>query len=303
VITEEHQLLVDMIMDDPPMAAWLLARCGQPVSPFDTAEAREGRISITTAFGTLEKAADAAVLFRQDGKPVRCAVVEPQRAEDPGKPRSCQIYAAAFWAVLGCPVNVIILSPREAVARRFATMLLAPDPDAPKIFVLGPSDIPDITAEQAADLRPSQILLSAAMAGKTGRIDIRAIELALTRVYENDQLFADRCLDTLCKYWLTKPDRRTLMSLIENRPYTFKSKPFLDRIKAAEAKAEAEAKVKTEAKDARRDGATLLQILDSRAITITRQVREDITACTDLDRLHAAILRAATADPSDPFTF
>jgi hypothetical protein len=103
----------------------------------------------------------------------------------------------------------------------------------------------------------------------------------------------------LCKYWLTKPDRRTLMSLIENRPYTFKSKPFLDRIKAAEDETRAE----TEAEEARRDASTLLQILDSRVIAITSQVREDITASTDLDRLHAAILHAATADPSDPFTF
>jgi hypothetical protein len=217
VITEEHQVLVDAIMEYPSMAAWLLARRGELVSPFDTAEAREGRISITTAFGTLEKAADTAVVFRQDGKPVHCVVVEPQRGDDPGKLRSCHIYAAAFWAVLGCPVSVIILSPREAVARRFATMLLVPVPDAPKIFVIGPSDIPAITAEEAADLHPMQILLSAALAGKTGRIDIRAIELALTRVYEESPVFADRCLDTLCKHWLTKPDRRTLMSLIENR--------------------------------------------------------------------------------------
>jgi hypothetical protein len=201
--------------------------------------------------------------------------------------------------VLGCPVTVIILSPHETVARRFATMLIAPIPDAPRIIVIGPSDIPSITVEQAADLHPNQILLSAALAGKTGRIDIRAIELALTRIYEHDQVFADRCLDTLCKYWLSKPDRRTLMSLIENRPYTFKSKPFLDRIKTAEAKTEAE----TEAKDARQVGATLLQILDSRVIAITSQIREDIAASTDLDRLNAAILRAATADPSDPFTF
>jgi hypothetical protein len=93
------------------------------------------------------------------------------------------------------------------------------------------------------------------------------------------------------------------MSLIENRPYTFKSKPFLDRIKAAEAETKAETRAETKAEDARRDGATLLQILDSRKITVTPKVREDITACTDLDRLHAAILRAATADPGDPFTF
>jgi hypothetical protein len=46
-----------MIMHHPPVAAWLLAQCGEPVSPFDNAEAQEGRISITTAFGTLEKAA------------------------------------------------------------------------------------------------------------------------------------------------------------------------------------------------------------------------------------------------------
>jgi hypothetical protein len=89
------------------------------------------------------------------------------------------------------------------------------------------------------------------------------------------------------------------MSLIENRPYTFKSKPFLDRIKIAEA----ETKAETEAEDARRVGATLLQILDSRKITVPPKVCEDITACTDLDRLNAAILRAATADPGDPFTF
>jgi len=59
----------------------------------------------------------------------------------------------------------------------------------------------------------------------------------------------------------------------------------------------------TEAEDARREGATLLQILDSRAIAVTSQVREDITASTDLGRLHSAILRAATADPGDLFTF
>jgi predicted MarR family transcription regulator len=190
---------------------------------------------------------------------------------------------------------VIILSPREAVARRFASTLIAPIPDAPKILVLDPARIPAITTEQATALHPTEILLSTALAGKTGRIDIGAIELALTRIYEDDQAFADRCLDTICKYWLTKPDRRTLMSLIENRPYTFKSEPFLDRIKAAEAK--------TKAEDARQVGATLLKVLDSRKITVTRQVREDIAACTDLDRLDAAIVRAAIADPKDPFAF
>jgi hypothetical protein len=142
VITEEHQVLVDAIMDYPPMAAWLVAQSGGLVAPFDSAEAREGRISITTAFGTLEKAADTAVVFRQGGKPVHCAVVEPQRGDDPGKPRSCHIYAAAFWAVLGCPVTVIILSPREMVARRFATMLIAPIPDAPPISLPSPPNRP-----------------------------------------------------------------------------------------------------------------------------------------------------------------
>lgn len=286
-------------MHHPPVAAWLLAQCGEPVSPFDNAEAQEGRISITTAFGTLEKAADAAVVFRHGTKPVHCAVVGPQRGDDPGKLRSCHIYAAAFWAVLGCRVSVIILSPREAVARRFATTLIAPIPDAPKILVLDPARIPAITTEQAAALHPTEILLSTALAGKTGRIDIGAIELALTRIYEDDQAFADRCLDTICKYWLTKPDRRILMSLIENRPYTFKSRPFLDRIKAAEV----ETKAETKAEDARQVGATLLKVLDGRKITVTRQVREDIAACTDLDRLDAAIVRAATADPKDPFDF
>jgi hypothetical protein len=75
----------------------------------------------------------------------------------------------------------------------------------------------------------------------------------------------------------------------------FKSKPFLDKIKAAETE--------TEARDARRMGATLLKVLDNREITVTRQVREDIAACTDLDRIDAAIVRAATADPKDPFAF
>jgi len=75
---------------------------------------------------------------------------------------------------------------------------------------------------------------------------------------------------------------------LEDEEFTFEAEIFTRRIKAAEARAE---------------GKSLLSVLGARGFTVTAALRKEILACGDTARLEGALLRAATRDPGQPFTF
>jgi hypothetical protein len=78
--------------------------------------------------------------------------------------------------------------------------------------------------------------------------------------------------------------------------FTFEAEIFTRRIKAAEEAAE-------KAAEARSEGKSLLSVLGARGFTVTAALRKEILDCGDSARLEGALLRAATGDPRQPFTF
>jgi hypothetical protein len=91
---------------------------------------------------------------------------------------------------------------------------------------------------------------------------------------------------------------------LEDEEFTFEAEIFTRRIKAAEKRAEERVKARGEARgEARGAGKSLLLVLGAREFTVTAALREEIMACGDSARLEDALLRAATGDPGQPFTF
>ncbi|MEV3920235.1 hypothetical protein [Actinomadura coerulea] len=66
--------------------------------------------------------------------------------------------------------------------------------------------------------------------------------------------------------------------------YKFKSEPF--------RRSHAEGEIRGEAK-------SVLKVLDARGLSVSDEVREQILACTDEQRLDQWLVRAATADSAD----
>jgi hypothetical protein len=106
-------------------------------------------------------------------------------------------------------------------------------------------------------------------------------------------LFRDSPLvKVILEEWLGAQYKEEFMALLEDEEFTFEAEIFTRRIKAAEKAAEA-----------RSEGKSLLSVLGARGFAVTAALRKEILDCGDSARLEGALLRAATGDPGEPFTF
>jgi hypothetical protein len=98
------------------------------------------------------------------------------------------------------------------------------------------------------------------------------------------------------------------MALLEDEEFTFEAEIFTRRIKAAEEQATQVGAARGLARGealglVRGEGKSLLSVLGARGFVVTAALRKEILACDDTARLESALLRAATGDPGQPFTF
>ncbi|MFC3413785.1 hypothetical protein ACFSUJ_17655 [Streptomyces lusitanus] len=156
-------------------------------------------------------------------------------------------------------------------------------------FVLGPQTVPEVTDETEVARRPALAALSAIVHSESPRA-----AAILETVARGLASFAPSATN----YWFEvvevgledTPSKENWRKLMQNVITHFPGHRTLFEEKYLEGKAEGEA---------RGEAKGILRVLEVRGLAISDGVRERITTCTDLDRLHDWLDRSGTVERAE----
>ncbi|WAS96110.1 hypothetical protein [Nannocystis punicea] len=304
-----HTVLLELLRRAPPLVVTLLREgCAAPLPRFAGAQVVECEFA---DIDPAEVRADLVLtLTGKGGRPALAIVVEAQLRRDPAKRWVWPVYLASLRRRLQCPVRLLVLTTRPAVARWCSRPIdmgdgrwvLVPD-------VLGPEQIPQITRAGAARREPELAVLSVLAHGRGPRaVAIGRAALAGVTMLDSARrpLYTD-----LVRFFLGAAARAELgvdaMQPLSDeemlRPYLYLYRRSifgqlmapLHRARREARQAEARATVR-----GHRDGElaglheALLAILDARSIALTATQRRTITSCRRRAQLLRWVQRAAT---------
>lgn len=276
-----HEMLVEMFRDRPVLAAELLGdSLGFKVPPFQDARISSGELNDVTP---TEYRADLVVAFTNGETPALAVIIEAQLRSDRHKRRSWPAYVATLHARLGCPVVLLVVSPRPWVARWCARPIPVGEPDFVLTpLVLGPRQIPTVTDPAVAARNPELAVLST-MAHADRSADRESIfKVFWTALNALDPDHADLYADVVLAR-LSAATRKYLEVLMTTAPYTYESDFARRYFGRGEAKGKALA---------------VLAVLEVRGVALSEEERDRISGCADGHQLDRWIRRAATATTS-----
>jgi hypothetical protein len=259
-------------------------------------EAREVSADLTI-LQPAEYRADIVVELSVDGRPVHGIIVEVQLSADEDKRFAWPVYVMGLRARLKCPVTLLVVTPREAVASWAARTFHAGGLNYFTPYVLGPSEIPEVTDEAQAQENPELAVLSAMAHGRHADIE-RAIEIAVVAQKASAGLDADRSqiYGDLIMNSLGEAAREAL-SAMATQKYVFQSDFARRYIALGREEGEASGKAEGEAKgEVRGRVALVIRQLTSRFGCIESQVDDRIrrASITELDAIGERLLTADT---------
>jgi hypothetical protein len=158
-----HEALLLLFRNRPELAPELLREALQ----FEVPAYNEARIESAdlTDVQPAEYRADLVVLL-YDSKPVLGIVVEAQLSPDEHKRYAWPVYAVGLRARMRCPVCLLVVTPRDAVARWAALPIDLGGGNRFSPLVLGPAGVPQITDHARAKADPELAVLSAMAHGQ-----------------------------------------------------------------------------------------------------------------------------------------
>jgi hypothetical protein len=206
-------------------------------------------------------------------------VYEVQINPDKGKRRSWPVYVANAYEQIGCPVILVVVAPKPAVARRCAVPIVVGEPEfALTPMVFGPDRVPVLTDPEQARRNPQLAVLSA-LAHGDGPESTRVLDNLAAALQSADpehiDLYAGAVFATL-----SDAARTYLEVIMSDGESLYHFPPFQKAHDRGAAEGEANA---------------VLEILATRGLEIPDAAREQIVGCTDLDQLTAWIRRAVVA--------
>jgi hypothetical protein len=281
VISAEHEAIVAAVYERPAFPADLLRLRGFPVAEFDRAEMMPADL---TTFTPAELRADAVIRYFR-GEAVEFAIVcEVQIGSDRGKRRTWPAYVANVYQRAGCPVILVVVAPKRAVARRCAVPIVVGEPDfvlTPMVF--GPDGVPVVTDPEEARRYPQLAVLSALAHGDGTRS--KAVLDALAAALDNADLQHRDLYAGAVMQALPEAARVYLEENMATRERRF----HLNYLQESYEKGEAAGEARGEAK-------AVLAVLRARGIDVPEETGEEIAACTDTALLETWIERAVTVD-------
>lgn len=232
---------------------------------------------------------DAVLIAGPHHDPVRGIILEAQRAAVEGKRQVFAKYAAQLWALLGCPVDVVVICQDEKTAafyeRPFRTSLPGyihtPRP-------LHPASVPAITdpGQMAAD--PGRAVLSVAFHGDKPGV-AEAFLNGMRMLHDQGTLYNEIGIGLA-----TLPARRRMEELMA-------TKWLVNSDFAKKHYGEGKTEGKTEGQAAGEADAIRL-VLQARGIPVSPEQRSRIDSCTDIEQLRTWVTRAVTiSDASQLF--
>lgn len=306
-----HTVLLELLRREPSLAATLLREgLSAPLPRFAAVEVVESEFADTDP---AEVRADLVLtLLGKRGKPQLALVVEAQLRRDPLKRYVWPVYLASLRRRLQCPVRLLVLTTRPAVARWCSRPIdmgdgrwvLVPD-------VLGPDQIPVVTHVRRARRQPELAVLSvlahgqgphAVAVGRAALAAVAALDSARRPLYADlvwtflgaaaRAVFEATVLQDLSDEELLKTDFAHRIRLM-----------YFGRLMAPLHRARREAReegAKVGEKRGKADGElaglreALLAILAARSIPVTAAQRRTIAACRRRAQLLRWVQRAAT---------
>lgn len=277
-----HEMLLLLFRNRPALAPELLREALHVALPAYT-EVRIESAELSDVVPT-EYRADLVVLL-VDGKPVLGIVVEVQLAPDPQKRFSWPVYVAGLRARLKCPCCLLVITASDKTAE-WAREPIVLGPDGKLVpLVVGPQGVPIITDPERARQDPELAVLSV-MAHGRGDVET-AVQIALSALAGSEPLDEDtRVLYfDLIETALSEAARKAFEMLPQN--YEFQGPTY------KKAKLEGQLEGQTAM------AASVLDVLEARAIGVSDEVRQRVQGSTDLDQLRQWIRRAAVIATAD----
>ena len=277
--TLEHNGLVEMFRENPPLAPHFLATLFHLNIP--------AYASVTVAEASLDQL--LPVEFRADlvlelkdagGTLVLSIILEVQREKDRNKKFSWPLYVAAAWSKKDCPVIVLVVAPDDDVAAWAAEAIdLGLGFTTVRPLVLGPKIVPEVTDETLAAQEPELAVISAIAHGNgpNGLAVLAAAFRALGRIDQEHAAVYFEIVYTV----LREPMQRAMEKLImERQKETSEAIPefaqMLMRIGERTGELKGELKGKLEGKRE-----VLLRLIGRAGITLSDDDRARIQSCTD----------------------
>ncbi|GAA3441687.1 hypothetical protein [Planomonospora venezuelensis] len=277
----QHDSLIRLFRDRPPLAVEVLRDLlghDLPVTPLVRVE--------NPTFNTRPSddiEADLVLVLGSPAAPAHGIIVEIQK-DTSKEPRQLARYAAALWLQLRCDATVLVVCPDARTAAHYAHPIESGlSGYRLQACVLGPADIPAITDPRQAAAQPELAALAVMVHGRERKV-VEAFAAAL----------ADLPADHAPKYYehaysMSAPDvRRLLEEIMTSTDWPVYS-PFA---REHFGRGLEEGKAEGKAEEAAR---MVLLVLTARGLEVPEEIRDRITACTDLARLESWAARAATA--------
>lgn len=282
--SRNHEMVVEMVRERSALAADLL-RCVHPdlTQPFHDAKLESGDLS---EHRPAAYRADALVTLHGDGDPF-AVLVEFQRKRDSRKHFSWPVYLATARARLKCPVALLVICPKRAVARWARHSIALGHPDLVLTpLVLGPEQVPVLTPADVDDVAPELTAISAMIhgAGPDGEKVLSALlDSAWKARHEQGHVYIDEVSAVL-----PRTARKLLEALMETKNREYKSEFARRYFSEGEARGRAEGEAGGRA-------AAVVVVLAARGIEVPERDRMRIDDCTDLVQLESWVRRAVTA--------
>lgn len=281
-----HEALIELFRNRPSLAAELLSDAlGVELPAYQHARLDSNEL---TDLNPTEYRADAVVVLTRSDSPLLAVVVEAQLGRDRGKRWSWPVYLATLRARLSCPVVLLVICADTGTAEWCGRPIELGHPGWKLVpLVLGPDRVPVVTdAGQAA--RAPELAVLSAMAHGGAHPDRDKIFHALLAGLEDTDAAHTTLYHDIVLAALPEAARHHLEDLMTTGTYEYQSdfvrKHVSQGIETGEIKGRAEGRAEA-----------LLTILAARGIDLPDDIRNRITACTDLDQLDTWIRRAATA--------
>lgn len=280
-----HEALLEVFRARPALAAELLRDTLQLPLPSFT-EVRSGPTSISD-LRRVQHRADLVVQLTNGGAPVLAIVIEVQLDRDPEKWFSWPLYVAGLRAKLRCDVCLLVIAPREPIARWCARSIETGHPGwSLRPLVLGPNAVPVVTDVEVARKMPELALLSVISHGKTEH----GLAIATAVLHAADQLDdARKTLYADLTYTSVNTAARRALEVMMKSGYQYQSSFAKKYVGQGRAEGLAEGEAKGEAKGL---AEAVLAVLAARKVRVTRTVRERVLGCSDVEVIKGWVPRA-----------
>ncbi|MBE3002010.1 hypothetical protein IDM40_25415 [Nocardiopsis sp. HNM0947] len=292
-----HELPVDLIRNHPAFAVELYREVsGMPLPQYT--RVRDGAAEATHT-APAELVSDSVVVCERpphehegtDDVKVMAVITESQLKWDARKQYTWPAYVANVRHRNQCPVVLMVITPTNALARRFAkTIDLGCGEVRPAVFStesLGPVTDPD-----EAGRHPLRTVMAMAASPTDDTAALKALATALTSIDSSDSsLYSDYVVAAL-KAATGNP----LEKLMTIGDYQFKTeligRPFREGEAKGKAEGKAEGRIETLVEG-------VLGVLEARGLPVPESVSTRIEAETDPQVLAVWLRRAATVEKAE----